>query len=218
MASRVILLGKGDLAVRVAEWFRTREGFDLAGVVPVVPEPAWCGSLISWCRAHGVPFVDSGHFADIPCVDAANWRVDLILSVFYNRILPSWLLRKTRRALNLHNAPLPKYRGVSPINWALKNGERQHGVTIHEITPSVDAGPIVSQVLFDIDPERDEVIDVYQRAIAHGYTLFEQTMPFLERIAPAAQKEADATYFSVRDHRRLGDRCNFTRALSAPPS
>lgn len=218
MASRIILLGKGDLAIRVAGWFREREEFDLACVVPVVPEPAWSGSLISWCRDQRVPFADSGHFADIPCVDAVNWRVDLIISVFYNRILPGWLLSKTRRALNLHNAPLPKYRGVSPINWALKNGERQHGVTIHEITSSVDAGPIVSQVLFDIDPQQDEVIDVYNRAIAHGYTLFEQTMLTLNRIKPAPQKEADATYFSASDHRRLGDRCNFTRALSTHPS
>lgn len=208
------MLGKGDLAIRIAEWFRTQWEPELLCVVPVVPEPTWSGSLINWCRDHNVSFVDSGHFADIPFVDAANWRVDLIFSVYYNRILPTWLLQKSRRALNLHNAPLPKYRGVSPINWALKNGERRHGVTIHEMESAVDAGPIVSQVLFDVHPERDEVVDVYRRAIAHAYTLFEQTMPNLDRITPVTQKEADATHFRACDHQRLGDRRDFTRARS----
>ena len=36
-----------------------------------------------------------------------------------------------KNIINLHNSPLPKYRGVRPINWALKNGEHSHGVTIH---------------------------------------------------------------------------------------
>src|SRR5204862_5498551 len=99
----------------------------------------------------------------------------------------------------------PKYRGVSPINSALKNGERMHGVTIHEITPGIDDGPIVAQVLFSIYPEHDEVVDVYDRALEYGWTLFEQTMPNLDRIEAEPQDEAEATYYSLTDNELLAE-------------
>lgn len=214
MARGVILLGKGALACRIAEWFRDDPDHELRYVVPVVPEPTWTDSLITWCRHHDVPFVDSGHYDDIPCVDAANWRIDLFFSVFYDKILPGRLLSKARYKLNLHNGPLPRYRGIAPINWALKNNERTHGVTIHEMSTGIDAGRIVSQVLFDIFPKTDEVIDVYRRALAYGYTLFEQTLPMLDRIEPRPQDESAASYYSAKDRLRLGNRRDFTRSAS----
>jgi methionyl-tRNA formyltransferase len=140
---------------------------------------------------------------------------ELGVSVFYDRILPAPFIARFDRLLNLHNGPLPRYRGVSPINWALKNGERSHGVTIHEVTPGIDDGPIVAQLEYSIYPEVDEVRDVYQRAIAYGWVLFEQTMPLLDRIVARPQDERRATYYSARENRLLGDRSGFTRELSA---
>ncbi len=210
----VILLGKGEQAIRVAQWFRRSAVYELAYVVPVVPEPDWTDSLIGWCDANGVPYVASGDFHDLPDIGSESGHVDLTLSVFYSKILPSWFIDRSGRCLNLHNAPLPKYRGVAPINWALKNGETTHGVTIHEIVPRVDTGSIVSQVIFGIHPESDEVIDVYRRALAYGYTLFEQTMPILDRITPRRQDEALASYYDREDYQCLGDRRDFTREAS----
>jgi len=114
----------------------------------------------------------------------------------------------------VHNAPLPRYRGVSPINWALKNGEREHGVTIHELTPEIDAGPIVSQVKFSIWPGIDEVRDVYERCLAHGWRLFYDTIRRLDRIEAAPQDASQATYHSRNQDTQLGDRRGWTRRLS----
>ncbi len=214
MGKSVILLGKGEQAIRVAAWFQHSPDHDLIHVVPVVPEPSWTDSLIDWCSEHGVSFVSSGDYRDIPGAGTDAWRVDLVFSVFYSTILPAWFINRAKRCLNLHNAPLPRYRGMAPINWALKNQETTHGVTIHEMSPRVDAGPIVAQVLFSIYPEFDEVIDAYRRALKYGYALFEQTMPILDRIEPVPQKEAVATYYSRQDQQRLGDRGDFTRAGS----
>ena len=100
--------------------------------------------------------------------------------------------------MNLHNGPLPKYRGYSPINWALKNNEREHGVTIHEITPGIDDGPVVSQLKYSIYPEFDEVIDVYKRSIEYGWTLFQQTMPLLDKIEARQQVHSDMSYYTVQ--------------------
>jgi methionyl-tRNA formyltransferase len=61
----VVLLGKGTLAIRIAEWFRTSPEYKLRDVVPVVPEPAWTDSLISWAREHGIPYVRSGDYREL---------------------------------------------------------------------------------------------------------------------------------------------------------
>src|SRR4051794_26766007 len=122
----VVLLGKGTLACRVAEWFATSEDFDLRLIIPVVPEPQWTESLGEWAQRHRVPVVASGRFTDVP----DDLRIDLAMSVFYNRIITAPFIERCGRILNLHNGPLPRYRGVAPINWALKNGEQSHGVTI----------------------------------------------------------------------------------------
>ncbi|RME38570.1 MAG: formyl transferase [Planctomycetota bacterium] len=214
MTKRVVLLGKGELAIRIAEWFREQSDYDLHYIVPVVPEPDWTDSLIDWCTKRGIAFVATGHYRDLPGVQDRTWHTDLAISVFYDRIIQPWFIEKCGRILNLHNGPLPRYRGIAPINWALKNGERMHGVTLHEITPEVDAGPIVAQLTYSIYPEFDEVIDVYRRALRYAYTLFEQTMPLLDRITPRPQNESEALYYSAADRERLGDRRDFTRALS----
>ena len=213
MSRSVVLLGKGRLAVRIAAWFHASPDHELVHVVPVVPEPTWTDSLIDWCEHAGVPYVESGHHRDLPGDGPA---AALGFSVFYDRIVRAPFIARFDRLLNLHNGPLPRYRGVSPINWALKNGEAEHGVTIHEITPGIDDGPIVAQVKFSIYPESDEVRDVYGRALEFGWTLFEQTMPLLDRIEARPQDDAQATYYSSEQNDLLGERRSFTRAESSP--
>jgi len=210
----VIVLGKGTLAIQVAEWFLQAPEYVLNLVVPVMPEPKWTDSLAGWCRNRGVPMVESGHYADIPDVRDADWRADLAFSVFYDKIIKSWFIEKCGRILNLHNGPLPRYRGVSPINWALKNSERSHGVTIHEITEGIDDGPIVSQATYSIHPDFDEVEDVYHRGLRFGWLLFQDTMPVLDQIKAQPQDHAAASYYNAKQNDLLGDRRSFTRARS----
>jgi len=214
MAREVVLLGKGSLAVQIADWFHADPHHELARIVPVVPEPTWTDSLIGWAEAAGVPHVASGDYRDLPGFAEGSAAFDLVFSVFYDKIIRADFIDSCRRILNLHNGPLPRYRGVSPINWALKNEEDAHGVTIHEITPGIDDGPIVSQLGYSIYPELDEVEDVYGRALRYGFALFEETMPLLDGIVARPQAHARATYYSSGDNQRLGERRHFTRERS----
>jgi methionyl-tRNA formyltransferase len=213
VARRAAVLGKGTLAIRIAEWFMESNEYELTYVLPVVPEPTWTDSLIDWATEHEVPYVESGHYRDLPLKPWTK-SVELGVSVFYDRILPIEVIACFDRLLNLHNAPLPRYRGVAPINWALRNDEPSHGVTIHEITPGIDDGPIVAQLQYSIYPEFDEVADVYARALEYGWVLFDLTMPLLDRIAPRPQDESRATYYPAGRRALLGDRADFTRAES----
>ena len=210
----VIIMGKGTLAAKVAGWFQDSAEYKVLCVVPNMPESSWTVSLKQWAEENGQSYVATGKVEDVPGVKMDNWRVDLAVSVTYDKIIRQWFIDKCDRIINVHNGPLPRYRGVNPINWALKNNEPQHGVTIHEITPGIDDGPIVSQVLFPINPVVDEVVDVYERSLHFGWKLFKETMPNLWTIQPMPQNESKAEYFSARDFARLGERSFFTRAES----
>lgn len=200
--------------MRVADWFLASPDFGLRCVVPVVPEPAWTDSLVTWCKERRVPHVLSGDFRDLAGAQGSAPYADLALSVFYDKVLPPRFIQAFGRCLNLHNGPLPRYRGMAPINWALKNQESMHGVTLHEITQDIDAGPIVAQLLYSIHPQVDEVVDVYRRALEYGFALFTQTIERIDRIDARPQDESEASYYSRRDLDRLGDRRDFTRAAS----
>lgn len=214
MSREVILLGKGELAIQIGEWFLASHDYELTAVVPTIPAPLWTVSLPDWARANNIPVVETGHYKDLPQMQDPAWRPALAFSVYYDRIIRPVFIDRCERIINLHNGPLPRYRGVSPINWALKNGERYHGVTIHEITPGIDDGPIVAQVTFSICPEFDEVIDVYTRALRFGWLLFTETMPLLDRITARPQDHDRALYYNAQQNALLGDRRFFTRAES----
>lgn len=209
----VVVLGKGELAIKVCDWFLRSERYVLAAVVPVIPEPTWTKSLGAWTKANGVPMVESGHYKDLPTCMTVGGGIDLAVSVFYDKIIKAWFIDSCKRIVNLHNGPLPKYRGVSPINWALKNEEYEHGLTIHEITPGIDDGPIIGQLKYSIYPEFDEVIDVYRRSLEYGWVLFQQTIPLIDKIKARRQDNASASYYSRLDNIRLGERGGFARNL-----
>lgn len=210
---RVVVMGKGDLSIKVAEWFLHSEKHKLVAIVPVVPEPSWTQSLAAWGGVNRVLVVESGHYKDVPNISMPDGSIDLVVSVFYDKIIKAWFIDRCKTIINLHNGPLPKYRGVSPINWALKNEECEHGITIHQITPGIDDGPIISQLKYSIYPEFDEVVDVYQRSLAYGWVLFQQTIPLLDKITPRQQEHGNAAYYSKLDNSRLKERSNFARDI-----
>lgn len=200
----ITLLGKGDLCVKIADWLWNNK-YPLTRLVPVVPEPSWCQSLSEWANGKEVEVINSGDYRDI------EGEVGLALSVFYEKIINQNFIDKCETIINLHNSPLPKYRGVRPINWALKNKERQHGVTIHEITRGIDDGPIYGQITYPIYPDIEEVEDVYEKSKRYGWDLFQEVFPRINEITPNQQDHQQATYYSNETIKDLGDRSDFRR-------
>ena len=71
---------------------------------------------------------------------------DFLFSFYYRSMLGAPLLRAARRgALNMHGSLLPRYRGRAPVNWAILQGERETGATLHYMVERADAGDIVDQ-------------------------------------------------------------------------
>lgn len=75
------------------------------------------------------------------------------------------------RSLNFHPGLLPEYAGLHTHQWAIRNGEREFGVTVHRMERGIDTGAIVAQKRFEIK-EDDTGLTLYSRCLAAGAELF----------------------------------------------
>jgi methionyl-tRNA formyltransferase len=97
----------------------------------------------------------------IPDVNAPEFHerlrsipTDLIVSVSCPQIFKQPLIDlPPRGCLNVHGALLPRYRGLAPSFWMMRNGETRAGVTVFLVNEDIDLGDIVEVVEFDIDPQ-----------------------------------------------------------------
>lgn len=79
---------------------------------------------------------------------------DLFVVAAYGQILSKAVLAVPRLGtINIHASLLPKYRGATPIHAAVLNGDAEAGVTIIEIVPKLDAGPMLGHVSTPIGPD-----------------------------------------------------------------
>ncbi|HZJ89973.1 MAG TPA: methionyl-tRNA formyltransferase [Bacilli bacterium] len=80
--------------------------------------------------------------------------VDVILTFAYGQIVPLEVLNHAKIiALNYHGSILPKYRGASPIQHALINGDKLTGVSLMRMVEKMDAGEVYGVKMFPIFPE-----------------------------------------------------------------
>lgn len=81
-------------------------------------------------------------------------KADLFVVSSYGQILSQIILDIPKTfSINTHASLLPKYRGASPINWALINGDKVTGVSIIKMSKELDAGPLILSGKIDIKDE-----------------------------------------------------------------
>jgi methionyl-tRNA formyltransferase len=137
-------------------------------------------------HAYGLNVIER---SDINSVDFINhmreYEPDLFISVASPIIFKESLISLPRLdCINIHNAPLPKYRGMLPNFWQLYNEEANSGITVHRINKGIDTGDIIEQQFIPIGPEEtlhelivktkkegariiQKVIDDYRRGHIH---------------------------------------------------
>jgi methionyl-tRNA formyltransferase len=137
-------------------------------------------------------------------VEARIGRPDLIFSFYYRSMLPMPVLGRARLgAFNLHGSLLPKYRGRAPLNWAILKGERETGVTLHEMVEKPDAGRIVGQQAVAIGPD-DTALEVFHRMTDAAEAVLKRALPSLVA-GNAVMKQNDLSRGSYFGRRRPED-------------
>jgi len=137
-----------------------------------------------------------------------NLKPDLIILAAYGKILPKEILQLPKYgAINIHPSLLPKYRGASPVQFAILNGDKETGVTIMLMNEKIDEGPILAQEKINIAPE--ETYESLEKKLSlFGAKLLIKTlnrwivlkeMPDLAQkaIKPQEQNNSEASYTKV---------------------
>jgi len=124
-------------------------------------------------------------------------RPEFIILTAYGKIILSELLAVPLKGfINLHPSLLPKWRGATPIQSAILNGDMETGVTLILMDEQVDHGPIIAQSEFKIDNLRLNSEELSEKLAVLGAELIIQTMPqYLKgKIIPMAQDHSQATF------------------------
>jgi methionyl-tRNA formyltransferase len=126
-------------------------------------------TLSQLCRAYGIPLANIGNPNAADFVKSVEVRnPDLVVSVACPYILKEPLLKIARLgAINIHHAPLPRYKGMMPTFWQLFHGEKTVGLTIHYMVAKIDEGDALYQGDQPVEP--GESLDaLIQRSKRHG--------------------------------------------------
>jgi len=123
-------------------------------------------------------------------------KADVFAVVAYGKILPQEIIDIPKYGcVNLHGSLLPKYRGASPVEEALLQGDTQTGITFIKIAPELDAGDILLIQRQAIDPEVTSV-SLRLKLSTLGGVLFPDLIRNLvdETITPIPQNSKNATF------------------------
>lgn len=106
---------------------------------------------------HEVPLIDiESSINDLKVLDKIkSYEPDVIVSIASNQIFKKKLLSlPSKGCINLHTALLPKYRGLMPTFWAMKNNEDNIGVSVFLMDEGIDSGPIIVQKILPIAKDK----------------------------------------------------------------
>lgn len=213
------------------ELLKHRE-FDLKLVVANrddVGQDSWYPSMTYLSNGVGLPLARPTTVND-PKFEKLLLKIkpDYIFCVFYEQILKSGVLHAPKHgAINIHYAPLPRYRGRFSTMYGILNGDETTAVTIHWIDKGIDTGEIISQREVPI-LKTDTAKDLYMRCTVTGLDLFRDLLTKIgkgRKIKSYKQDESKATYTPHRlpndgnidwtwDNNRI---YNFVRAMTFPP-
>lgn len=177
---RVLVLGKNNISIECTNVLLKENRVQVVGCCPNNNDEGkdgWQKSFYTFCKEKDIKIF---RFKKIRSENSLkilkSLNLDFIFSFQYDQIISQEVINIPRLgAINLHFSPLPKYRGVAPIAWALINGENEYGVTLHYMDPGIDTGDIISQTNFEIDSIKN-ARELYNKCEDDGKTLFTDSL------------------------------------------
>lgn len=185
--------------------------------------------LKEWASKLGVPFLPCDNVNSPDFIEKINkYDADLLVSMSFNQILKKEIINLAGRGfINCHAGALPFYRGRNPLNWAIINGEKQFGITVHYVDEGIDTGDIVEQRLFPI-ALTDNYATLLDKAVSECANVLYSAILKINSGKLVKQAQSDihpvGTYFGIRtfgdeliNFNWSADRIhNFIRAICTP--
>lgn len=136
---------------------------------------------------------------------------DLIITCAYGQILPREILvYPSLGCINVHASLLPKLRGGAPIHRAIMSGAKETGITIMHMSPSLDAGDIISQEKLEIETT-DTASSLHNKLSVLGRDLLLSTLPsIIDKTAPRIPQDESKSTFAYNISKE-DEKIDFTR-------
>lgn len=192
MNSKVIFFGTGAYVLPIIE--QLNKDFEVRLVLTT--EKTDSESVSEFSRENNIELISVVKFDQDVASEIKKSGAEVAVLAYFGMILPKQILDIfSKGIINVHPSLLPKYRGSTPVQAAILNGDKKTGVTIIKLDEQVDHGPILSQQETKI-LSSDTSSTLYERLFIIGSQLLSKTLPrYLDRqLKPVEQDHSKATF------------------------
>lgn len=153
---KIAFFGTPDFTVNFLELFK-KMNLDVSLIITGEDKPFGRGMQMKkpgpkvWAEKNDVKFLQPEKLLEIEG-DLQNFNLFIVIA--YGKIIPEKIINLPKfGTINLHYSLLPKYRGASPVESAILNGETETGITIQQMVYKLDAGNILFQKKINIEED-----------------------------------------------------------------
>lgn len=196
----IIFFGTEDFSLAALRGLIEAE-YNIAAVITKPDSPRGRGRKLTppsvkvLATAHNTPVWQPAKLRD--CIDDIKALQPVVgVLVSYGKIIPAEIIDLfTPAIINVHPSLLPKYRGPSPIESAIVNSDEQTGVSIMQLAPAMDAGPVYASKIHPLTGHETKP-ELYQTLATTGTNLLLETLPSIAdgSLQPIPQDDDAATY------------------------
>lgn len=209
---RIVLIGQAVFGAEVLKGLLTR-GQEVVGLFCPRDKPGKTDLLKEAALAAGLPVFQPKHMKDDEAYEMmVSLNPDLGVLAFVTDIVPPRIFNAPKLgSLCFHPSLLPKYRGISGINWAVINGEKKTGLTVFWVDEGIDTGDILLQKEVAVGPKETTGELYYNKLFPLGVEAMLEAVELVQQgKAPRIpQNHSASTYFTACTERT--SRLNWNR-------
>lgn len=198
MKEKIVFFGSSKFVIPILEVLH--RNFDLSLVLTTERLAsqglAWEAPVIKYCVENKIPYLSVQQFNNITIQQLQKTNASVGILADFGLIIPNEILQIFPKGIiNIHPSLLPKYRGPTPVQTAILNGEKVTGVSIIKLDEEIDHGPILNQ-------QEEEILDsdtaetLYKRLFEKGSNLLSKILSnYLNgSLNPIAQNHKKSTF------------------------
>ena len=198
---KFVFFGTPMVASKTLEIMKEK-GYLPSLIVTSPPAPSGRGLLMHetpvalWAKENGIECLTPEKIDDEFTLKLSTLNFQLFVVVAYGKILPETLIKAPRLGtINIHYSLLPKYRGASPLEATLLNGDEVTGISIQQMEYKLDSGKIIIQEELEIGIN-DTKEELREELINLGANCLCDILPEIEseNIVPKLQDESQVTF------------------------
>ena len=198
MKYKIVYMGTPHYAKEILDTLIQAEDMDVSLVITQPDRPVGRKKVMTpppvkvLAEAYGIDVLQPDRLSDEGVENAIKAaKPHFIVVAAFGQILPRSIL-DIAPCINLHASLLPKYRGASPVQQALLNGDKKTGVTSMLMEEGLDTGPMLEKIEFEI-PSDMRLHSLMAQLTSDACKLTLSTIRNYEHITPEMQGESEAT-------------------------